>query len=459
MNLLKNPSEYITCFEVWIQFVAKYFSTKEVDSLLGDFLYRMIKNEEQITYSVELQNIMDKIITNISDIESFLVMDHFFAVMDLFEDKSRLIEVSKVILCKYNATVHQTDDPVVTNVLMYLASNLHDSINMLTPEDEKRQISQILCKTIRIVNYGLDFDLQLDLYVEARHAFCILDTVIAELVKCVNNLAVSVRQVVKGYHTRKTADFVRACAAYCFITIPSINCTRTRLKLYLFSGQIALYNSCLGQADACFKAILSTISELPCSTDTDLFLPAFVRQFLSLLMVVPDNPERGVLSLIKSLLNTIRNFKWQTSSSVLGFFYVHVIDLLSVMAQEVYPYHVDKVESNDSLWGSDPKFIDEINNMIAVVIGEILFLLQDLGPCQKQYQIAMELFVRFAVRADLRVKELNGLALKLWNLCIKSNYPDIKYMATTKTYLKNKSLTCDNEELQRLAEKMSLLQK
>ena len=55
------------------------------------------------------------------------------------------------------------------------------------------------------------------------------------------------RQVVKGNHTRKTAAFVRACAAYCFITIPSLENILSRLSLYLISGRVAVANGALSQ--------------------------------------------------------------------------------------------------------------------------------------------------------------------------------------------------------------------
>lgn len=55
------------------------------------------------------------------------------------------------------------------------------------------------------------------------------------------------KQIVNGHHTRKTADFVRACAAYCFITIPGMVAVRARLDLYLLSAKVALHNQCLGQ--------------------------------------------------------------------------------------------------------------------------------------------------------------------------------------------------------------------
>lgn len=64
------------------------------------------------------------------------------------------------------------------------------------------------------------------------------------------------RQIVKGHHTRKTADFVRACAAYCFITIPGMISIRARLDLYLLSGKVALYNQCFGQGIFLFLNLL-----------------------------------------------------------------------------------------------------------------------------------------------------------------------------------------------------------
>lgn len=62
----------------------------------------------------------------------------------------------------------------------------------------------------------------------------------------------------KGMHNRKTAEFVQACAAYCFITIPSIVSEKTRLELYLLSGQVALFNQCLGQGKPKKKNIFYT---------------------------------------------------------------------------------------------------------------------------------------------------------------------------------------------------------
>ena len=57
------------------------------------------------------------------------------------------------------------------------------------------------------------------------------------------------RRLVKGNHTRKTAAFVRACAAYCFIVIPSLEDTLAALDLYLLSGHVSIANGALSQGE------------------------------------------------------------------------------------------------------------------------------------------------------------------------------------------------------------------
>lgn len=56
-----------------------------------------------------------------------------------------------------------------------------------------------------------------------RQAFTNLDQVTTELVLRVALLANKTHKLKKGKHTKKTAQFVKACLAYCHITIPSLD--------------------------------------------------------------------------------------------------------------------------------------------------------------------------------------------------------------------------------------------
>ena len=74
--------------------------------------------------------------------------------------------------------------------------------------------------------------------------------------------------------------WLQACAAYCFITIPSLTNILDRLNLYLLSGRVAVANGALTQGicchgnyysvtvvvvsgDAFFKAAISSIKDVP----------------------------------------------------------------------------------------------------------------------------------------------------------------------------------------------------
>lgn len=164
--------------------------------------------------------------------------------------------------------------------------------------------------------------------------------------------------------------------------------------------------------------------------DTETYLKGYIRNFLSTLLIIPDNPERGVLNLTRLLLNILQKYKWNSQNATLTVLYLDVLDLLSTMAQETYPYHVDKVDSNDSLYGSDPKFIAEVNKMCTVVLGQILTQLKQIGSGRKQSQLALETVVRLALRADLNESAMQTLMVNLWQLCVKNGNFDVKYVVS-----------------------------
>lgn len=164
----------------------------------------------------------------------------------------------------------------------------------MTSEDEQRQVTQLISHFVRTMCFGRDFEAQLSFYAEARATFPNLDGVYVTLVQCVNLLANKTRRIVNGNHTRKTGAFVKSCAAYCFITIPSISSVRSRMDLYLMSGQVALLNLCVGQADSFFETAINLIKELPknCEIDgkpksTENYLISFISNMLSTLLVTP----------------------------------------------------------------------------------------------------------------------------------------------------------------------------
>ena len=84
--------------------------------------------------------------------------------------------------------------------------------------------------------------------------FSHLDLVEAALVRQVNSLAASLGEL-------SHRQVRQALAAFSYITIPSIRDTRTKMSLYLETAQVSMINSCLGQAEACCRALNTLLLE------------------------------------------------------------------------------------------------------------------------------------------------------------------------------------------------------
>uniref|UniRef100_A0A8V0YXJ6 VPS35 endosomal protein-sorting factor-like n=1 Tax=Gallus gallus TaxID=9031 RepID=A0A8V0YXJ6_CHICK len=416
---LKNPQDYINCAEVWVEYTCRHFTVRANLFPLKVFCHLF---------------------------PSFISMEVCKCIMESFIKHQQ----------------ESTKDPVILNALLHICKTMHDSVN----KNEQNMLVFLKFNYWKAVSFGRDFEQQLSFYVEARSMFCNLEPVLVQLIHSVNQLAMETRKVMRGNHSRKTAAFVRACVAFCFITIPSLSSIFTRLNLYLHSGQVALANQCLSQADAFFKAAVSLVPEVPkmISVDgkmrpSDAFLLEFLCNFFSTLLVVPDHPEQGVLFLVRGLLNVIQDYTWEDNSDDKVRIYTNVLHLLSAMTQETYIYHVDKVDSNDTLYGGDSKFLAEISKLCETVIAQILDHLKTLGKeetLKRQSQLALCFFNTILAHGDLRNNKLNQLSVNLWNLAQKHGFADTKTMVKTLEYIKRRSKQPDMSHFTDLALRLPL---
>ncbi|XP_034132852.1 VPS35 endosomal protein sorting factor-like isoform X2 [Drosophila guanche] len=436
INKLTDPNEYINCVETWAVFVSQYFTIHEVNRLLGELNTRMCLGKAYEKHYPQLQNILSRIMQNYRSIELLLIQPNFLPYLDLFQKESVRVEVCKTILTYYKQNSEEyTCDAVVTNALMYLGKILNDSVNALSMEDERRQISQLINVFIHKVHFGRDLEQQLGFYVEARGTFSNLDAVYVTLVHAACKLATR--------NTSKSTGFIKACIAYCFITIPSISAVQQQMDLYLLCGQLALRHLCLGQADSCFEAALQLVNELPAATvdfegkprSLERYLVTYLCNMLATLIVVPDSPEQGVLYFLRLLLDVIGKHEFKADSTAPSVIYLHALDMLYVQSLERYPYHIQGVVSNDDLYGHDPKFLVEINNLCVQVVDAILLQLKALGVAQQQRQqaeLSLDLFLRIVRYADLEKETVAQLALNLWLLANKSQTQlDVKTLPQT----------------------------
>ncbi|XP_055155007.1 VPS35 endosomal protein-sorting factor-like isoform X5 [Symphalangus syndactylus] len=438
---LKNPQDYINCAEVWVEYTCKHFTKREVNTVLADVIKHMTPDRAFEDSYPQLQLIIKKVIAHFHDFSVLFSVEKFLPFLDMFQKESVRVEVCKCIMDAF--IKHQqepTKDPVILNALLHVCKTMHDSVNALTLEDEKRMLSYLINGFIKMISFGRDFEQQLSFYVESRSMFCNLEPVLVQL--------------------------IHACVAYCFITIPSLAGIFTRLNLYLHSGQVALANQCLSQADAFFKAAISLIPEVPKMINIDgkmrpseSFLLEFLCNFFSTLLIVPDHPEHGVLFLVRELLNVIQDYTWEDNSDEKIRIYTCVLHLLSAMSQETYLYHIDKVDSNDSLYGGDSKFLAENNKLCETVMAQILEHLKTLAKdeaLKRQSSLGLSFFNSILAHGDLRNNKLNQLSVNLWHLAQRHGCADTRTMVKTLEYIKKQSKQPDMTHLTELALRLPL---
>lgn len=124
---------------------------------------------------------------------------------------------------------------------------------------------------------------------------------------------------------------------------------------------------------------------------------------------------------MRLLLEKLKEIQFDPSQTTEATIYLNVLDILSCYAQDTFPYHLQNVVSNDKLYGADPKFINEVNEIATSVLEELLEMMKTLSDKVKlQCSIAIDLFDRVTTKADLRDEKILQLALNLWNLTLKN---------------------------------------
>lgn len=74
INTITNVADYVSCVELWSQYVAANFDCDIVNKFLGDILVRVTHKRAFQNHYAELQGIIDKIVTNIVDFEGLMAL-------------------------------------------------------------------------------------------------------------------------------------------------------------------------------------------------------------------------------------------------------------------------------------------------------------------------------------------------------------------------------------------------
>ena len=438
---------YIRCSSAWFEVLHKHYSEREVLILLKDLSIKLraLDGPESVRKDDLrfLDSLFHGLVTNCCKI--LLASEHLFKILDFFPTNRR-VELSKDIMDSFKSQ-EKTNDAILIHTMLEIGRVLHDSIDSLSDEGEKRHISNLICIFIDKIDFGKDLEGQLNVYVECRSIFFNLDLVQDKLILCVCALAVKAYGYMRGRHSKKTSAFTKACFAFCHITTPSIQDVPRKLELLLYCAQCALLNQCLPQTDTFLKAAISLIPDVPTHEEvdgkkihTEEKMSVYLRSLLSTLVVAPGHPEHGPFYIVQGLLNALPRYPWQPHTTFRTQVYIDMLSLLCTFAQRTFPYKIPLVESNDRLYGGTPDYLEELHTCINQVVQEILKLLSELGERSEslakitQAKLVLDLVSTIVHRMEL-TKTVATFLAKLLDLVKrqKSILPrsDLRYLNLT----------------------------
>ena len=111
---------------------------------------------------------------------------------------------------------------------------------------------------------------------------------------------------------------------------------------------------------------------------TEGMLVEFVRNLCSGLVLLPDPPDRPPLFHFKELLSRIEAYGWDKRTDSKVRCYCSVVLSLTSESQSRLPYKISGIDSNDALYGSDPKFLGEVSKLSSEVLSRIVRHLEHL---------------------------------------------------------------------------------
>ncbi|EFA82898.1 hypothetical protein PPL_03676 [Heterostelium album PN500] len=449
VSYFESLKDYIMVAEVFIEYVLTHCTIKETDTFLKDILRHIIPDKAYETIQSHLQSIVLKILTHIQDFNVLVGLTNFLPLLDLFNGESQK-QISRSTLEALSSSNTSISDPILINIFLTYGKALHDSLNSLSYQDEIRQVTQIVNNCINKFDFGKDVEKQLNFYVDCRQTFINFDGVKNRLIYGVLLICQKTLLLVRGKHTSKTSAFIRACISYCYITIPTIEDVFMKMNLYFQSASVAFQNQALSQADSLLKAAITLIQEIPAITEfrqvksTEDWTVAYLSEFISLLVVAPGHPEAGPFYLIKALHKVIKDYQWERATTGKARVLIQMMNLCSAWAQNSLPYHIERVESNDELFASDPDFVSELNEFYGLLIKEVLaelnILKDEIDPSTQKKMVFVCLDL---ISVTLNIAELNSktasLIFNLYSLAKKSiptsSYSELTYLKNTLNYI------------------------
>lgn len=352
--VLKNDEHLessVTCSAKFLQLCAARLGTKEILLLTKD-LERKFREAGAWKYDPAVQAACEQVCSRVEQDSSLMCLvtnDSFSRLFEIsassyydnaaFSHTSPKTDLAKRLLSLYYTC--EKVDAVTIAAATEWARALHDSLHVLSFDDEKRQIQDCVRKflhhTIVFAQTAIPTDeARFNLYVDLRARFAMnFSWVLKTLIAASETIA----------RKTKKKELASACLAFCHTTIPSLTNPVERGLCYC---RVALTAASLGrlpQCDGLFKACVQCVAESSSLMEENSTLE-LVRCVASTLIVAPGFPD--AFYLVRGFVNALDRRTWTTNEA-----YMAAARLIEALTRSRLPYRVHGTDSNDVLYGDD----------------------------------------------------------------------------------------------------------
>ncbi|XP_020868718.1 UPF0505 protein isoform X1 [Arabidopsis lyrata subsp. lyrata] len=402
--------DYLRIMDAYVDLMLQNKMENHLDALLDDIVNlardKFLCEEEQAS----LQSIILKLLAHFENLQEVLPLNHFIEILDLMSGTSKSsVNMHLLNMGTRNGCIC---DSTTVQFLFEVSQALYDATDFVhIKDDDNRQTSHLISRFVEMVDYGAEMERHLMFLAECREAFNGIHELKETLVRSSNTLAVKALKAGK-----KHTNFVKSCLAFSEVTIPSISSPTKHLNLYLETAEVALLGGLISHSDGLVMSAVEYLENVAVTDGLKLIdvdsMASVVCKLCSLLVMVPGNPEKGVMEILKSIFSATCSSSWATPRLKVKIFCA-IMSLLSTLSQDNLPYHSANPEiiGNDLLFFGDSSYKQELVSCSQFVLSELLDAIE-----QESSQIA---------RGNMAIEACNCISLalvmneKVTELCLR----------------------------------------
>ncbi|ESQ30399.1 hypothetical protein EUTSA_v10011218mg [Eutrema salsugineum] len=381
--------DYLRIMDAYVDLLLQNKMENHLDALLDDIATlardKFLSEEEQAS----LQSIFLKLLSHFEDLQEVLPLNHFIEILDLMSGTSKIsVNMHLLNMGTRNGCI---SDPTTVQLLFEVSQALYDATDFLNiKDDDNLQTAHLISHFVEMVDYGAEMERHLMFLAECREAFNGIHELKETLVRSSNTLAVKALKAGK-----KHTNFIKSCLAFSEVTIPSVSTPTKLLNLYLETAEVALLGGLISHSDGLVMSAVESLENIEAtdglkSIDGDS-IASVVCKLCSLLVIVPGNPEKGVMEILKRIFSATCSSSWAMPRLKVKIFCA-IISLSSTLSQEKLPYRSANPEiiGNDVLFFGDTSYKNELVSWTQLVVGELVDAIEQESSQIARGNIALE---------------------------------------------------------------------